>query len=86
MITASEIPRRLARPCWWAGSLLDRIAMNTMLSIPRTISSAASVASDIRLCTLRSGATAPAAPSGADNASSIDGSLNRDSSTGTPSA
>ena len=60
--------------------------MNTMLSIPRTISSAASVASETRLWMLQSGEAGPAAPSGADRASSIDGSLKRDSSTGTPSA
>ena len=49
VIIASPSPILRALGCWSDGSLPTRIAMNTMLSIPSTISSSDSVSSEIRL-------------------------------------
>src|SRR5215831_18761185 len=44
MPRARVMPSRRASSCWLAGSFVTRIAMNTMLSMPRTISIRVSVA------------------------------------------
>ena len=50
MTIASIRPIVRARFTWSAGSLPARIEMNTMLSMPRTISSAVSVSRAIQIC------------------------------------
>ena len=47
---ASVKPRRRAFSCERAGSFPARIEIKTMLSMPRTISSAVSVRSPIQIC------------------------------------
>ena len=54
MPRARVSPSRRARPCWAAGSFATRIAMNTTLSMPRTISMRVSVARPRRASTERS--------------------------------
>ena len=49
MPIASIRPIVRARFAWSAGSLPDRIEMNTMLSMPRTISSAVRVSRAIQI-------------------------------------
>ena len=46
---AAARPSRRADPCWASGSLPARIEMKTMLSMPRTISSAMRVANAIQV-------------------------------------
>ena len=58
MPRASVIPSRRASSCWLAGSFATRIAMNTMLSMPRTISMRVSVARPRRASKDRSDAIA----------------------------
>jgi hypothetical protein len=57
VISASARPTVRARARWLSGSRSDRIEMNTMLSMPSTISSSSSVANAIHSSGLVSSST-----------------------------
>jgi hypothetical protein len=53
MNIARDSPKRRAFFCWLSGSLPERMEMNTMLSIPNTISSTVKVKRLIRESTVK---------------------------------